>query len=162
VKVEDYLSAATVHINEEPVTRLGDSEVLGNSRGHLTDVAQNMILRLYVVEGWDMFAGNNKNVEGRGRVCIPEPYHEIIFVHFVGRQLAVHNVAKNAVRVGFTHEDGPRSLLWTRNAYGWFCALGVCFAGYCRGAYLFGDLTGRTLGLETSQEFPIAPYFLKH
>ena len=110
VKVKDNLAAAAVNIYEKPVPRLGHSEILGNTRGYLSDVRENVVARGHVVQGRDMLPGHYKNVEGRCRMSVPERYNQIIFVYMICGPFALDYVAKDTVGGRITHTFHPELL----------------------------------------------------
>jgi hypothetical protein len=96
MKVENNLAATTIHINKEPVALPINSEFLGNLSRNLPHMSEDVVIRLNIVQGWNMSPGNNKYVNRCYWPCVVERYHALILVYHVCRHLAADYAAKDA------------------------------------------------------------------
>jgi len=81
MEMEDDLPPSPVDVYEKPVPRLGNSVLLRYLPGHSADVGKDTVPFGNIVQGWDVFAGNDEDVNRSHRVRVMERYDEIVFVY---------------------------------------------------------------------------------
>jgi hypothetical protein len=99
VDVPDYLSAASLNIEQELVAFFGVQlfcQISGNIKhfGYYVPV-----LLGYVIDASDMFSWNNENMDGRFRSDIVKRHDILVRVDNLGRFLAVYDLTKQTVFV---------------------------------------------------------------
>ena len=97
MEVEDDLAPSPVDVYKKPIPRLGNSVLLRDLPGHRADVRKDTVSFGKIVQGWDVYAGNDEDVNRSNRVRVMERYDEIVFVHPFRGSSARDDFTENAI-----------------------------------------------------------------
>lgn len=103
MQVEDGLPGAGADVEDGAVSLL-DVALAGDPRGDEMAAADQFgVAGLSFFQSRKMFLGNDEHVRGRLGIDVFEGEHVLVFVHFLGRNLAANDAAEQAVGGRVSH-----------------------------------------------------------
>lgn len=97
MEMEDTLPSPAIHIDEEPVARLGNAKVFGDLLSHQAETAQQGVFLSDVIQRGDVPLGHDEDVYGTRGVRVPECHRQIVLVDLSSRQLSFNDFAEDTV-----------------------------------------------------------------
>ncbi len=126
MNVKHNLSPVGVAVGDHPVSAGGHSQLSGYDRSHCQDVPDDgFLLRGEVVEGRDVYPGDDDGVDRRGRVDVLEGHADVVLEDQLGGDLPGGNLAEDAI----THSSNLPARWVPQGASRGQTALAVCMAG---------------------------------
>jgi hypothetical protein len=97
MNVKHCLPSVRVAVRHHAVATLGHAEVPGDGPGRGENVPDDgLVLRGEIVEGLDVFLGNDEKVGGRGGVDVRKRQADIVLKEDLGRDLPAYDFAEDA------------------------------------------------------------------
>ncbi len=98
VKMLDRLLCIRPAVHHQPIPRIGNTFLLGDSRRRPRQPAEQQRIRLRCIrEPREVLARNDENMHRRGRLGVPKCHHIVVLVDNRRRNLAAGDLAKEAI-----------------------------------------------------------------